>query len=99
MMDGNISITEADEKEQIKESHKKFSYARAIQSNHMIQHHMQQILECQRVVDEYRSLADEERDIIPLESSVYKTDSVINQHIMQMIDTDITWYEKTFGAI
>ena len=51
------------------------------------------------MVDEYRSLADEERDIIPLESSVYKTDSVINQHIMQMIDTDITWYQKTFGAI
>ena len=63
----------------------------------MIHHHMQQILEHQRVVDEYRSLADEERDIILLESSLYKTDLVINQHIMQMIDTDITWYEKTFG--
>ena len=65
----------------------------------MIQHHMQQILECQRVVDEYRSLADKERDIIPLELSLYKTDLVINQHIMQMIDTDILWYKKTLGAI
>ena len=65
----------------------------------MIQHHMQQILERQRVVDEYRSLADKERDIIPLESSLYKTGPVINQHIMQMIDRDIVWYEKTFGAI
>ena len=49
----------------------------------MIQHHMQQILECQRVVDEYRSLADEERDIILLELSLYRTDLVINKHIMQ----------------
>ena len=65
----------------------------------MIQHHMQQILECQRMVDEYRSLADKERDIFPLELSLYKTDLVINQHIMQIINTDIIWYEKTFGAI
>ena len=99
MMDGDISTTEADEKEQIEESNKKFLYASAIHSNHMIQHHMQQILEHQRVVDKYGSLADEERDIIPLESSLYKTDPVINQHIIQMIDTDITWYETTFGAI
>ena len=99
MMDSNISTTEADEKEQIEESHKKFLYARAIRSNHMIQHHMQQFLECQRVVDEYRSLADKERDIIPLELSLYKPDLVINQHIMQMINTDTLWYKKTFGAI
>ena len=99
MMDGDISTTEAVEKEQIEESNKKFLYARAIHSNHMIQHHMQQILEHQRVVDEYRSMADEETEMIPLESNLYKTDPVINQHIMQMIDTDISWYKKTFGAI
>ena len=51
------------------------------------------------MVDEYRSLADEEKDIIPLEPSLYKIDPVIIQHIMRMIDTDISWYEKTFGAI
>ena len=96
MMDSDISTTEADEKERIEESRKKFFYARAIHSSHMIQHHLQQIFECQRVVNEYRSLVDEERDI---ESSLYKTDLVINQHIMQMIDTDISRYEKTFGAI
>ena len=99
MMDCNISTTEADEKEGIEESNKKFLYARAIHSNHMIQHHMQQILECRRVVDKYRSLAKEERAMILLELSLYKTDLVINQHIMQMIHTDISWYEKTFGAI
>ena len=36
MMDGNISTTEADEKELIEESNKKFLYARAVHSNHMI---------------------------------------------------------------
>ena len=65
----------------------------------MIQHHMQQILECQRVVDEYRSMTDEEREMILLELNLYKTDPVTNQHIMQMIDMDISWYERTFGAI
>ena len=99
MMDSDISTTEADEKEQIEESNKTFLYARAIHSNHMIQNHMQQVLECQRVVDKYRSLAEEERDVIPLESSLHKIDLVIIQHIMQMIDADISWYEKTFGAI
>ena len=55
----------------------------------MIQHHMHEILLRQRVVDEYRSMADGERDMIPLESDQCKNDLVINQHIMQMIDADI----------
>ena len=37
--------------------------------------------------------------MIPLESDQYKNDPVINQHIMQMIDTDIFWYSETFRAI
>ena len=44
-------------------------------------------------------MADGERDVIPLELDQYKNDPVINQHIMQMIDADIFWYEKTFRAI
>ena len=60
MMDGDFSTTEADVEERIEESNKKFLYARAIHSNHMIQHHMQQILEHQRVVDKYRSMANVE---------------------------------------
>ena len=44
-------------------------------------------------------MADRERDMIPLESDQYKNDPVINQHIMQMTDTDIFWYGKTFRAI
>ena len=37
--------------------------------------------------------------MIPLESDKYKSDPVINQHIMQMIDTDIYWYGETFREI
>ena len=37
--------------------------------------------------------------MIPLESDKYKNDSVIIQHIMQIIDTDILWNEETFRAI
>ena len=44
-------------------------------------------------------MSNGERDMIPLESDQYKNDPVINQHIMQMIDTDIFWYGKTFRAI
>ena len=37
--------------------------------------------------------------MIPLESDKYKSDLVINQHIMQMINTDIYWYGQTFREI
>ena len=37
--------------------------------------------------------------MIPLESDQYKNDPVINQHIVQMINTDIFWYRETFRAI
>ena len=37
--------------------------------------------------------------MILLESDQYKHDPVINQHIMQMIDTDIFWYGETSRAI
>ena len=37
--------------------------------------------------------------MIPLESDKYKSDPVINQHIMQMIDTDIYWYGQTIREI
>ena len=99
MMDGDISTMEADELEQIEDNNKKFLYARAVHTNHMMQHHMHEILDRQRVVDEYMSMANGERDVIPLESDQYKNDPVINQHIMQMVDTDIFWYNKTFRAI
>ena len=98
-IDGNISTMETEELEQIEDNNKKFLYARVVHANHMIQHHMHEILECQQVVDEYQSMANRGREMISLESDQYKNDPVINQHIMQMIDTDIFWYRMTFRAI
>ena len=72
MNDGDISMTTMIGHEQAKKNHKKFLYARTMHSNHMIQYHMQQILECQKAVDEYRSMVEEGRDLIPLESTLFK---------------------------
>ena len=99
MIDGNISMMGTEELEQIEDNNKKFLYARVVHANHMIQHHMHEILERQQVVDEYWSMANGGREMILLESDQYKNDPVINQHIMQMINTDIFWYGKTFRVI
>ena len=56
MNDGNISMSMMNEPEQMSEENKKFLHARAVHSNHSIQYHMQQIIERQKVVDEYRSM-------------------------------------------
>ena len=96
MNSGDILTTTMIEYEQVKENHKKFLYARAMHSNHMIQYHMQQILEHQKGVDEYRSLVDEGRDLIPLENNLFKNDLVVISHIIHMIDVDMFWHKKTF---
>ena len=44
-------------------------------------------------------MSDGGREMIPLESDEYKSDLEVNQHTMQMIDTDIHWYEQTFREI
>ena len=75
----------------------KFLYAIAVHANHMIQHLMHEILEHQRVVNEFRSMANGERDMIPIELDQYKNDLVINQHIMQMINADIFGMERPSG--
>ena len=98
-INGDISMIDSEELTRIKDKNKKFLYAPAVRANHMIQYHMNEISECQRVVDEYRFMADEGREMIPLESDKYKSDLVVNQHIMQMIDTDIHWYKQTFREI
>ena len=52
MNDGDISTINTEELTQIEDRNKQFLYARAIHANHMIQYHMNEILERQRVVDE-----------------------------------------------
>ena len=98
-IDGDISTMDSEELKRIKDKNKNFLCARAVHANHMIQHHMHEISERQCVVDEYQSMVDGGRELIPLESDQYKNDLVINQHIRQMIDTDIFWYGGTFRAI
>ena len=99
MNDGDISTIDSEELTRIKAKNKKFLYAQAVHANHMIQYRMNEISERQRVVNEYRSMADEGREMIPLELDEYKSDPVVNQHTMQMINTDIHWYKQTFMEI
>ena len=91
MTDSDISMMNTAELTQIEDHNKKFLYARAVHANHMIQYHVHEILDRQRVVDEYQFMADRGREMIPLESDKYKSDPVVNQHIMQMINTVIHW--------
>ena len=99
MIDGDISMIDSEELTRIKDKNKKFLYDLVVHTNHMIQYHMQEISERQRVVDKYQFMADKGRETIPLESDKHKSDPLANQHIMQMIDTDIHCYEQTFREI
>ena len=63
---GDISTSMMNEEESLSEDEKKFLYARAVHSNHLIQYHMHQIIERQRVVDEYKNMTMEGMDLIPL---------------------------------
>ena len=83
MNDGDISTIDSEELIKIMDKNKKFLYARAVHANHMIQYHMNEISERQRVVNEYQSMADRSREMIPLESDEYKSDLVVNQHTMK----------------
>ena len=85
---GNISMTMMNGLKQVREDYKKFLYARAIHSSHTMQYHMQQITEHQQVVDGYRSMMEEERELTPLESNLYKSDPAVISHIIHMIEVD-----------
>ena len=87
------------EAEQVSEEDKKFLYARAEHSNHSIQYHVQQIIDRQKVVSEYRSLAMEEMGLTLLEATLHKYDQVDISQIMQMIEADNFWPQKTFEVV
>ena len=82
MNDGDISMTTTNGLEQMSEDYKKFLYARATHSNHVIQYHMQQIIERQKVVNKYRSMTMEGMGLIPLESNLHKNDPVVIKRIL-----------------
>ena len=72
MNDSDISTTMTNGSEQAGGDYKTFLYARVTHWNHAIQYHMQQVMERQKVVDEYRSMMMEGMDLMPLESNLYK---------------------------
>ena len=96
---GNISTTTTNGLEQVSGDYKKFLYARVIHSNHVIQYHMQQIMERQKLVNKYRSMMMEGMGSIPLESNSYESDLVVILHTIQMKEVDNFWHLKTFGAV
>ena len=85
---GDILTNTMNEEESMSDDEKKFLYARAVHSNHSIQYHMHQIIEQQRVVDEYRNMMMEGMNLIPIESNLHKYDPVIISQIINMIETD-----------
>ena len=96
---GNISANMTNEAESMSDDEKMFLYARAVHSNHSIQYHMHQIMERQRVVDEYRNMTMEGMDLIPLESNLHKFHLVIITQIINMIELDNFWHRKTFESV
>ena len=60
---------------------------------------MQQIIERQKMVDEYRGMKMEGMGLTLLELHLYKNDLVVISQIMQMIEVDNFWHLKTFEAV
>ena len=64
MNGGDISTNTTSEEESMRDDERMFLYARAVHSDHSIQYHMHQIMERQKVVDEYRNMTMEGMDLI-----------------------------------
>ena len=99
MTGGDISANTTNEDVLMSDDEKMFLYARAVHSNHSIQYHMHQIMQWQRVVDEYRNMTMEGMDLIPLESNLFKFHPVIISQIINMIESDNFWHHKTFESV
>ena len=97
--DSNISVNTMNEVESISDDEKLFLYARAVHSDHSIQYHMDQIMERQRVVNEYRNMTMDGMDLTPLESNLHKFHPVIISQIINMIESDNFWHRKTFKSV
>ena len=99
MNNSDISVNTMNEEESTSDDEKMLLYARAVHSNHSIQYRMHQIMERQRVVDEYRNMTMEGMDLIPLESNLHKFHLVIISQIINMIESDNFWHRKTFESV
>ena len=100
LMNGSdISANMTNEEAWMSDDKRIFLYARAVHSNHLIQYHMHQIMERQRVIDKYRNMMMEGMDLIPLESSLHKFHPVIISQIINMIESDNFWHRRTFKLV
>ena len=94
----NLANTTSEE-ESMSDDERMFLYARAVHSNHLIQYHMHQIMERQRVIDEYRSMTMEGMDLILLEPNFLQYHPVIISQIINMIESDNFCHCKTFESV
>ena len=99
MNGGDISAKTTNGEVLMSDDEKMFLYARAVHWNHSIQYHMHQIMERQRVIDEYRNMTMEGMDLIPLESNLHKFHQVIISQIINMIESGNFWHRKTFKSV
>ena len=93
------STNTTSEEESMSDNERMFLYARAVHSNHSIQYHMHQIMERQKVIDEYRNMTMEGLDLIPLESNLHRYHLVIISQIINMIESDNFCHYKTFESV
>ena len=99
MNGGDISTNTTSEEESMSDDERMFLYARAVHSNHSIQYHMHQIMEQQKVVDEYRNMTMEGMDLISLESNLHRSHPVIISQIINMIEADNFCHYQTFESV
>ena len=99
MNGGDISASTTSEEDSMSDDERMFLFARAVQSNHSIQYHMHQIMERQKVIDEYKNMTMEGMDLIPLESNMHQNHLVIISQIINMIESDNFWHHKTFESV
>ena len=99
MNGGDISTNLMSGEELMSDAERMFLYARAVHSNNSMQYHMHQMMERQRVIDEYRNMMMEGMDLIPLESNLYRNHLVIISQIINMIKTDNFWHHRTFESV
>ena len=100
LMNGSDNPTNtASEEESMSDNERMFLYARAVHSNHSILYHMHQIMERQKVIDEYRNMMMEGLDLIPLESNLHRYLPVIISQIINMIESDNFCHHQTFESV
>ena len=87
------------EEESMSDNERMFLYPMAVHSNHLIQYHMHQIMERQKVINEYRNMMMEGFDLIPLESNLHRYHPVIISQIINMIKSENFCHYKTLESV